>query len=188
MTYILSIDSGLSTGWVLGRYSSVEPWARLAFGQIEGGVNGFLEWWRSEGKLFELGRHPLTSPPRVFGNDGNLKLEQLFVYVLERFTPLHHDGFNLTEDSVEPLRIEGAFMALVGEPVWQRPAEQYWAGGDTLPEKKKAARAWLKEHNLLPTGKDVGLGDANDVVSATLHSLAYMRNIQHMPSLRKWFL
>ena len=44
VTWTTWIDPGVSSGVVTGHYSEVEPYARDAFWQIEGGVDGFLEW------------------------------------------------------------------------------------------------------------------------------------------------
>lgn len=170
MTYILAIDPGVSTGIVLGRYTVTEPWERTAFWQVEGGVHGFNDWWRGRPGYLTMYR------------TGELEV------VSEKFTPIHHDNYALTQESVEPLRVEGAIITHLGrDPIWQQPAEQYFAGGDTLPQKKKLARAWLKERGLLVTGSQVDLADGNDVNSATLHAMNRMKNQYHLPTLEAYF-
>jgi hypothetical protein len=180
--YLLSIDPGKSSGIFLGHYSDTEPLTRVAVWQVEGGMQGLLDWF--EANLIDH-REPL------FG----LKLAQSedTVYVAEKFTPLQNQGFSLTLDAVEPLRCEGALIALGLLPAefphnqWQRPNMMYWIHGTSLAEKKKASRAWLKTFGLLPTGKDVGCKDANDAVSASLHAFAYMRKIRHTPSIERYW-
>ena len=137
--------------------------------QVEGGVEGFA---------------------------GNQQVRTLLnsadVVIAEKFTPIGGPGFNLTLKSCEPLRVEGW---LVGKqyipdypgPEWQRPDAMYFCGGSGVKEKRKRAKEFLKEHGLYATGKTVGAKDAEDVISATLHLLAYMRKIGHMPTLRKYF-
>ena len=113
-------------------------------------------------------------------------------FVCEKFTPRQA----LTLKSAEPLRIEGALvqMGIVpdyiqGEknPQWQHPPAQYFCGGQSLAEKKKRSRGFLKKHDLHLTGKMVGCKDADDAISARLHAFAYMRRIKHMPTLRHYF-
>lgn len=185
MTYILAIDPGLSSGIVLGKFSDTEPFERVAFWQVEGGLAGFLEWadrhwtWDSEDFWYAL----IAKGLYVLEND--------LLVVAEKFTPLNNKGFSHTLDSVEPLRIEGALVALGLMPAefpdaehrWQRPAQMYTHGGTDKASRLRASRAWLKSHGLLVTGKQVGCKDANDVNSAQLHLFAHLRKIRHAPTL-----
>jgi hypothetical protein len=56
-----------------------------------------------------------------------------------------------------------------------------------LADKKKLSRAFLKDHGLYTTGSQVGMKDADDVISATLHGIAWLRRQRHMPTLRALF-
>lgn len=204
MTTLVSIDPGLSSGVFVGHYSDTEPLTRLGVFQFIGGVQGLLEFFSFPNYVHErawVSRHRNGSKdfPLVFKGQTelhhlhNLRFEGDIVYICEKFTPLTGRGFALTLDSVEPLRAEGALIAKGFMPAefpherWQRPAVMYSHGGSTLAEKKKASRAWLKKHDLLPTGKTVGQPDANDAVSATLHAFAYMRKIGHLPTLKHYY-
>lgn len=187
MTYILAIDPGLSSGIVLGEFSPTEPFERVSFWQVEGGLAGFLEWtdrnWGYDPDHFS---HFLSNP---YVNESEL------IVCAEKFTPLTNKGFSHTLDSVEPLRIEGAMVALGLMPAeypdsehrWQRPAQMYFSGGTDKASRLKASRAWLKSQGLLVTGKQVGCKDANDVNSAQLHLFAHLRKIRHMPTIRHYF-
>lgn len=165
MTALLSIDPGMSVGWCLGSYTDTEPWMLDDFGQFEGGLGGFMAW--SE------------TMPRADNR------------VVERFVPLTGQGFSHTAKSVEPLRVEGAVVALGLMPAdptaegWHRASQQYWVSGKNAPEKRRKQKLWVKENHpeLYKTGKDVGCRDAEDYWSSLFHSLTYMRHLRHMPTL-----
>jgi len=166
---LLSIDPGLSTGVALGEYGPEKPYTLLSAVQIEDGLSGFLEWVRGPCRVIE-DRYP-----------------DLLV-VAEKFTPINHSDYALTTESVEPLRIEGAMVALglmpdTPDERWRRPAEMYFVGGADLADKKKRAHALLKDVGMRVTGKMVGCRDANDVRSAILHGIAYVMKVEkHRPT------
>lgn len=164
---LLSIDPGLSSGVTLWEYGDSKPAELLEFWQIEGGIEGFLEWTTF------IGSHT---------DD----------VVVEKFTPRQ----SLTLASAEPLLIEGALIALGYVPPykpggknvnWNHPAQMYFTGGDDLAAKKKRAHKWLKEHGLYVTGKDVGCKDANDVRSSMLHAMVWFRKQKHRATLKQFF-
>lgn len=189
MTYILAIDPGLSSGIVLGKFSNTEPFERVAFWQVEGGLAGFLEW---ADRYWYINTENWSR--FLISDDFDVPAGNLLV-VAEKFTPLTNKGFSHTLDSVEPLRIEGAMVALGLMPAefpdaehrWQRPAQMYFSGGNDKASRLKASRAWLKSHGLLVTGKQVGCKDANDVNSAQLHLFAHLRKIRHLPTIKHYF-
>lgn len=111
------------------------------------------------------------------------------VLVVEKFTPRQNAGFNLTRDSVEPLRGEGVLIGLdLEEKIeYAEPHQQYFMGGGDLREKKKLSREFLKLHSLYITGKSVGQKDADDAISAMLHAIAYMRRLRHTPTIEQFF-
>lgn len=164
---VLSIDSGISTGIALGEYGDEKPYTLVSVAQIEGGLSGFLEWVQGPYRALE-DRYPHFSETRV---------------IAEKFTPINHSDYALTIDSVEPLRIEGAMVALGIMPDypderWRRPAEMYFAGGVDLADKKRRAHAMLKSLGMRVTGKMVGCRDANDARSAILHGIAYVLHVE----------
>lgn len=167
----MSIDPGLSTGLAVGHYTEDTPLKITGRQQFAGGLQGFLEW--QGGDIWDLA-------------DGSV------LVISEKFTPRPNEKFNLTLKSVEPLRIEGALVAMgmmpdYPDPRWRSPAAQYFSGGANLTERKKKSRQFLKDHDLYITGKDVGQKDADDAISATLHLIAYMRHINHLPTLKHYF-
>ena len=176
MTYLLSIDPGVSSGLVYGHYSDTQPYSVLHAWQVSGGLPGFLSEWNA----------------MQFGKLGRLRVADQTL--CEKFVPLTNKGFSHTLKSVEPLRIEGALVALGIMPeyypehhdVWPRPASMYFMGGTTKADKLKRSRAWLKEHDLLLTGKDVGQPDANDAISATLHAFGYLIRQRHLPTMKHY--
>lgn len=180
MTYLLWIDPGMSTGVALGRYSDTKPYELVKAWQIPGGLVGFRDFFRS-GQLLE----PDIGDESVVG--------------CEKFTPRPNaKGGGLPLKVVEPMRIEGW---LVGEEIlpdypvdgtpapreWQHPPAQYFAGGKDQPEKKKRQHAWLKEHDFYVTGSMLGQPNADDARSAIAHSIAFMRKLEHMPTLKEHF-
>lgn len=194
MSYLLSIDPGKSSGCALFEYSEDSPAELLKAWQFKGGLGGFLEW-RYDHIDIEYGeeRGWIFYDAEIYGTvsfhgDG-------MTTVAEKFTPLQNSGFGLTLDSVEPLRIEGAMVALgmlpdygPKVPGWQRPGEMYWAPGKNATEKRKNQTAWIKERfpELHLTGKMVNSPDADDARSALWHGMVWLRK-HHKPSAEHWF-
>lgn len=163
MTTLLSIDPGMSTGVSVGVFSEQEPYRLSEVYQIEGGVQGFIPFLK------------------------DLELPENTVVIAEKFTARGSaNGFSYRTEALEPLRVEGAMLALGLEPVWCSPAQQYFAGGKG-GEAKKKSHAWLKSHELYISPKSVGCKDANDARSATLHAISYLRRIQHLPTIQHYF-
>lgn len=174
----LAIDPGLSTGVVLFSWTDDEPYKRVAAWQLIGGAAGLCEFLETQGFVSS----------REAGLTRFLDLP-IHALVVERFTPQGNTAYSLTEASVEPLRCEGALIGLGvrdQDIAWQRPAAQYFMGGRG-EAAKKASREFLKAHGLYLTGKMVGARDADDAISATLHSLAWMRSARHRPTLEALF-
>jgi hypothetical protein len=76
----MGLDPGLSTGWAIFQGTSI-----IDSGSIEGGVDGFIEWWR----------------------EGNLS-SRVDEVVYERFIPQGFKGLTQTHS----LQVEGALFAL----------------------------------------------------------------------------
>lgn len=189
MTYLLSVDPGLMTGLVLGEYTDDTTYERLAYWQVSGGLGGFLEWHYQN---WDRGEHWLFGIPYEERISADFEIK----VIAEKFVPLSGGGFSHTLKSVEPLRIEGAMVALGmiedyapdgGNANWQRADKQYFCGGKTKAEKRKLSKQFLKDHGLYLTGKDVGQKDAEDYFSSILHAFAYMRKIGHEPTLKHYF-
>jgi len=178
MTTLLFIDPGKTTGAALGYYDAITPYRRIDAWEIQGGLRGFLEWWENI-NLGAMGGSEVCKQV-LFAEKG-----------AEKFVPISHGSFSHTLDSTLPLVIEGALITLglmpdYPDPAWRSPAKMYFMGapGDSLATKKKKAQTMLKAHSLWATGKEHGHTDGADVVSATLHSIAYLRDRKHAPTLR----
>jgi hypothetical protein len=151
----------------MGVFSDKQSWWLDDYAQIDGGTEGFLDWWFADKKPFD----------RV---------------IVEKFTPLVNKGFSHTEGSIEAKKVEGAIEAVLypaQKPIYQRPAQQYWVPGKNATEKRRKQKLWVKENHpkLYKTGKDVGQKDAEDYWSALFHSLTYMRNLRHAPTLKHYW-
>ena len=154
--FILSIDPGKSTGVAYGLVYLDMPYRLEEAWQFGGGLDGLLD--AIPGPLSGVipARHTIC----------------------EKFQPISHANYSLTTDSVEPLRCEGALIALgimadFPGPTWRKPADQYFVGGKTLPEKKKRSRKFLKDTGNYRLPKQLGAPDNNDAISATLHGINY---------------
>lgn len=179
MKWGIAIDPGVSTGIVTFNWSDDLPYERASVEQITDGAEGLADWLEKHEVRYSLARKRWVT--RAF------PLEAL---VMEKFTPHENAGHALTEKSVEPLRCEGVVISAGHSRQhvrWQPPAAQYFSGGATPAARKKASREFLKTHALHLTGARVGQPDADDAISATLHSIAYMRRIRHLPTLEKFF-
>lgn len=162
----IAIDPGESTGYCVFTWSDAEPLEVLSCLQFRGGAQVIAQ----------------VLPVLVAAHKPE-------VLVVEKFTPRQNEGFSHTRESVEPLRGEGVLYGLgLGHLIqWAEPSQQYFMGGETLPDKKKRSREFLKRHGLHLTGRDVGEKDANDAISAQLHAIAWLRRKRHIPTINALF-
>lgn len=213
--YALSIDPGLSTGIALLSYEEDSP-AKLVYAtQFTGGVVALKRWigdhWRESGwdsyndEPQYAGLHRWT-----VGADEWLNVEETTRYnydseneedwetlvppnlrvIAEKFTARNTRGFAYTTASLEPLRCEGALIALglmpdytASEKRWRDPNYQYLVGGKDKADKKKRMHRFLKDKGLYRTGKDLGSPDADDFRSAAAHGIVYIaRELKHRPT------
>lgn len=199
MKTLISIDCGMSTGIAVGTYSDEQPYELTHAYQIEGGVEGFLrvvsyytvddDFSNAYGETFfsvdtmrgfEGFVHWHTA---TFDDDGSSNT----VFIAEKFTARGGaNQFAYRTEALEPLRVEGALLALGIDPIWVSPQHMYFMSGESKNPMTNAHR-WLKANGLHVTGKDVGCKDANDARSAILHSISYLRSIKHKPTLEKYF-
>lgn len=187
MKTLISLDPGLSTGVICGTYSDTEPFRVTHAFQIEGGVEGFLrncytDYIHVNGVTQSRLFLPVTLGRGGISLDGDTKV------LAEKFTARGsaNAGFSHRTEALEPLRVEGAILALGISPIWVSPQLQYFVGGESKAEKLKNRNAWFKEHKDLGyyiTGKDVGCKDANDARSALAHCISYLRREKHLPTL-----
>lgn len=156
---------------VLGTFSETEPFRIKEVYQVSGGLKGIYElfetttlYWRSD------------------------------VIICEKFIPRPNPGGGgLTLKTVEPLRIEGWLVAAGYMPdykpglhVWRQPSQQY-LGGDTVKEKRKNVKKFLKKIGLYYTGSQLEKKDSDDVISATMHAINFLRDEFHTPTLEAYF-
>lgn len=98
--------------------------------------------------------------------------------VMETFV-LRDNGFLASLDGVEIIGFaKGCGMV----DRWQPRTAKSFSRTDP-----KAADKLLKVHGLWHTGKQVGHKDGRDVNDAIIHALAYMKHINHRPSMLKYF-
>lgn len=181
MKTLISIDPGLSTGLCVGTYSDTDPFKLTHFFQIEGGVAGFLEAVdEREGgvQICANGSH-FEFYPSETSNE----------VIAEKFTARGgaNSGFTYKTRDLEPLRVEGAILAMGLNPTWVSPAQQYFSGGEGKAKKKQAQHRWLKENGLYVTGKMVGCDNADDVRSAIAHAIAFLVRSKHRPTIEHYF-
>lgn len=161
MTLIWGFDFGEANGIALGEFSDDTPYAILDARIVPGGLIGFVEWWE-DGPF---------APIWQCGDE---------VIVAEKFKPIPGKA---TVD-ISGIPQEGALYALMQRenPAWK----PHWQTADA---KQKAGwyDAILKEHGLWKTGSDVNWKDGRDANDAIIHSLEYLRRIEHRPTLEKYF-
>lgn len=185
MKTLISIDPGQSSGLICGTYSDDKPFELTHAFQIEGGVEGFVRdvswetYYDSAPELF-VAREP--------GGDQYgtvLDSDREVIVLVEKFNARGsaNAGFSYTSKSLEPLRVEGAILALGIKPIWVSPPQQYFLPGSSKAEKKKRQHAWLKENGYYVAPKDVGCSDADDARSALAHCISYLRRQKHKPTL-----
>ncbi len=179
MKYVLSLDPGFRTGIILGCYTDETPYERIEFWQVDGGLEGLIQWmdvfWDYEYKSFAFPRHGL-----FVGFD--------LTKVCEKFVPIRSKvARTFKTEELEPIRIEGALRMELGDGiVWQRSSAMVLAGGETPAERKRNSDDVLRNAGLWLTGKkDLGMSDANDANAAQKHAIAYMRSLKHEPTMRE---
>lgn len=182
MKYTLSIDPGWTWGAVLGQYDDETPWERIEYWQSDGGVDSFIEWFsriapgRRDDPIFEI----------WIGNRYGCVTQRAMTVIAEKFVLLPSPGRTPKTRDLEAYPIEGALKAMYTGTVWQRASCQNLAGGDNPKERRSNTDKILKDYGLWLTGKNVGMKDANDVLSATRHALYYMMfTLKHEPTIRQ---
>lgn len=185
---LVSIDPGLSSGITVGTFSATEPWQLQETYQVEDGLKGLTRFLQ------------LTNDGADYFTLNGVKHKYMdTIFVCEKFTPRPNPTGGIPLKSVEPLLCEGYLVSQGVIPYyehdtpnggtnrWRAPINQYFAGGNSLGDRKKRANSFLKRHELYRTGKQVGCKDAHDANSATLHSLGWLRTVKHLPTLNKYF-
>lgn len=185
--YVLSIDNGVSTGIALLSYEEDSPTELVEGWQFTGGVSGLLKWF---------GRYTEDSPfftgwtlPEL--GEVGFYYDEAPTVIAEKFTARNTRGFSYTTASLEPLRGEGALIALGlmpdyeggKTPQWRDPKYQYLVGGKDKADKKKRMHGFLKDNGFYRTGKDLDAADADDMRSAAAHGIVYIaRELKHRPT------
>lgn len=182
MKTLISLDPGVSTGLIAGTYSDDTPFELTHAFQIEGGVEGFVEKVKtSENGYGDLLIRIRDTPEAdvVLGDEVEMTV------LVEKFNARGsaNAGFSYTSKSLEPLRIEGAILALGIEPTWVQPPQQYFLPGEGKADRKKKQHAWMKENGYYIAPKDVGCKDADDARSALAHAISWLRRQKHKPTL-----
>lgn len=215
--YVLSIDPGVSTGIALISYEADSAPQLVRGWQFTGGVAALKGWIKR--RVFEgcyaddtYYYYPATLNPYGDLPYAQYRLEDEWdedrvtnprnvTVICEKFTARSTKGFSYTTAALEPLRGEGAVIALGMMPDyspkdkrWRDPGLQYLVGGKDLPDKKKRQHAFLKDSGFYLTNKDFpdspSKDGADDFRSACSHGLAYLaREVKHKPTfemIRNW--
>jgi hypothetical protein len=137
MSSILGIDPGKATGWSVWEYTDATAPQHIDHGIIEGGVEGFIQWWRGASFKFDLDK-----------------------VVCESF---RLDGRTARPD-ITPLRIEGALAVLRPDTIYQQNVMKahmpdakikelglWWPGRGHDRDSLRHVFAWLKTHDHRPT-------------------------------------
>lgn len=176
----LAIDPGMSNGLCEFTWGDDEPFKPIRLLQFSGGAP-MLAKVLDKLNVCVTGDDEMAMDSRA-----------LHALVVEKFTPRSARAgaeFSLTRASAEPLRGEGVLIGRGLERFiqWGEPSQQYFMGGESLPDKKKRAREFLKLHGLYLTGSMVGQQDADDAISAELHAIAWLRRQRHAPTIEALF-
>jgi hypothetical protein len=201
---LISIDGGMSTGLIVGTYSDDTPFELTHAFQIEGGVEGFLEKVRvHHGEDWNMNLYGVmrVEHNRFYLYEDSERMlhdmsedcdEECLCYetvtseatvLAEKFTARGAAAgpFALKTSALEPLRIEGALLAMRVPVTWVSPAQQYFLPGKDKAEKKKRQHAWLRENGYAIMPKDLGTKDADDARSACAHVISWLRKF-HKPT------
>lgn len=158
--YIMSLDPGGTTGWALSKLSATRPLEFIDGGQISGGVDGFVDWYRVNSGLTWAATNnlnPILSHPELYG----------LVIVSESFTLRP----GVKSPDVTPLRIEGALSVLAPQDrlVYQQPAHKSLVGDQKLKEL------------------DFWIPGQRHQMDARIHALAYAVRQRHIPTLEAYW-
>lgn len=158
MTSIAVFDTGQTSGLVQAWFTPDAAVEILSKSEVPGGAEGLAD---------------VASMVGVGGVD---------IVVCEKFrmTPRAR-----TAAQVEPLRCEGVVLAW-NHVIWQYPDAMLLAGGHhgSPGRNKTAADNVLRRMGLWTLPSEVpNHTDANDINSAMKHLVAYLRNIDHKPTL-----
>lgn len=186
--YLLSIDPGKSSGIALLSYDEDSVPVLEHSYQFGGGVNGVMDW--TDGNM-SLSVHDLDSEDDWVARSGWPGWVR-FEAITEKFTARATKGFSYRTDALEPLRCEGALIALgimpdyeVKEKRWLDPNHQYLVGGKDKADKKRRMHKFLKGSGFYVTGKQLDSPDADDARSAIAHGISYLARVKkHEPSYR----
>lgn len=185
--YLLSLDTGISTGVSLLSYTQDTVPVLEGAWQFSEGITGLLRWLRKDYVSYDLPINPTLEEWTAAIDDPDWAYPVVTV-IAEKFTARATKGFNYRTDSLESLRCEGALIALglmpdysPKEKRWRDPSLQYLVGGKGAEAKKRQHR-FLKESGYYRTGKDFGTPDADDARSAIAHGLAYLAREGHTPT------
>lgn len=185
MPSIISIDPGLSTGFVIGYYMDDTPLVLEKVYQFPNGAEGVIQHvYRDRGYDYECD-DLVIQDPNAKGFGGLVSRELPMTILVEKFTARGggNSGFSYRTKDLEALRVEGVLLTWDVPLTWVSPPQQYFLGGKDKAAKKKAQHKWLKDHGYYISPKSVGCPDADDARSATAHIISYLRRIKHKPTL-----
>ena len=168
MPYLISFDPGVYTGLAIGRYDVDTPYEFERAHQTSGGAEGL-------------------PTDNIINLWAVLQYDEPVEVVSEKFTPRNLAGMSHTQESVEPLRVEGVLVALFEDIHWQEPSAQNLVTGKTPAETKKLSDDFLRYHGLYQEPSTIEGRQKNDANSAIKHALAYLKGIGHKPTIDKYW-
>lgn len=155
MPYLLTLDPGTATGWALGHYSFKHPYTLEEVGIIQGGLDGFVDWWTSD---FVRAR---------------VQAEEI---VIEGFRSRSGQAFAPNLDGVEVIGfVKGTMRYLKLQDI----VTIQWP-----TDKALVPDATVKALGMWQTGKMVNHTDGRDANDAIIHGLARMVKIHHEPTVK----
>lgn len=212
--YLLSIDPGKSSGIALLSYDEDSVPVLEKAWQFGGGVVGLNDWSKIHYRAGYWNEYDYFSSriyTEYFRFNPGIYLQDVFEerydenteemievqvthknadVIAEKFTARATKGFSYRTDALEPLRCEGALIALgimpdydVSEKRWLDPNHQYIVGGKDKADKKKRQHKFLKDSGFYVTGKQLDSPDADDARSTIAHGISYLARVKkHEPS------
>jgi hypothetical protein len=157
----MAVDPGGATGVALGHYDDKTPITFTETFTIPNGAAGFGDWWH------------------------NSEAEYREKLIVETFVPRANE-FLASVAGVEVIGfIKGTTWR---DPIWQSRSDKALLTGNKPGVDSEAKNnAFLKEHGLWLTGKQVGWKDGRDAMDAEIHALVYAKKIRHIPTLRQYW-
>lgn len=154
---------GSTTGWSVWVLPESSPIERLDYGQIKGGLKGFIHWMLDHHRYFRE-----------------------TIVVCEKFVS------ERGAEDLTPLQIEGALICgqeylAAPEVVWQlRSRKRNLGTADVRDDLLKQHGLWITNAEA-QANPEIAWKDARDCNDTSLHALIYAKDLEHLPTLRAYW-